>query len=166
VNVSPLALDGDFVVSLHESIARHGLGPGDLVVEITESAAMSEAEHGAGILSRLAESDVAVAIDDFGTGHSSLSRLATLPVGTIKIDRSFVLALGRGGAADTLVASIVQLVLALGRTPLAEGIETEGQRAQLVGCGCLLGQGYLFGRPMPADELRRRLDEPVRAAAA
>ena len=94
-----------------------------------------------------------LAIDDFGTGHSSLSRLAQMPVSTLKIDHSFIQDIPGSEAAATLVTSIIQLAQNLGIEPLAEGIETHAQREFLVSRGCRVGQGFLLSRPLPADDV-------------
>jgi len=98
-----------------------------------------------------------LAIDDFGTGYSSLSRLKYLPVDLLKIDRSFVKDVPRDADASSIVQAIIQMGRSLGMTPLAEGIETEEQWRFLVENGCILGQGYLFSRPVPAAEIETGL---------
>ena len=100
-----------------------------------------------------ARSRDAPAIDDFGTGYSSLSRLNELPAGTLKIDRSFVRNLPHDASSATLTETIVRLARGVGMEPLAEGIETEAQRRFLVERGCRLGQGFLFGKPVPAAQI-------------
>ena len=114
----------------------------------------------------LREHGVRLAIDDFGTGHSSLGRLRELPVSTLKIDRSFVADLPDDRGAAAIVVAIIQLAHSLGVQPLAEGIETQEQLDFLLEHGCELGQGYLLGRPVPADELvAGRLSRAQRAVA-
>ena len=100
----------------------------------------------------MADLGITVAIDDFGTGCSSLATLKRLPVRGLKIDRSFIAALGEGGDRS-LVQAVVKLGHDLGLVSVAEGIETEEQAALLISYGCDLGQGYLFGRPVPAFAL-------------
>ena len=106
----------------------------------------------AAILERLREAHVDAALDDFGTGYSSLGYVQRFPLKMIKIDRSFVEPLGNGLSprSSAIVAAILALAQSLGLDVVAEGIETEEQRAALVGLGCGFGQGYLFGRPAPA----------------
>ena len=140
------------VERISATAAGHGVDPSDLIVEITESAMLSEPGGDAG-LRRLGESGVRVAIDDFGTGYSSLARLRELPVDALKIDRSFVAEMLEDPSAEAIVASVVQLAGSIGLETIAEGIETAPQRAALIERGCKLGQGFHFARPMPADEL-------------
>jgi diguanylate cyclase (GGDEF)-like protein/PAS domain S-box-containing protein len=164
INVSPAAFDASLPARLLDAAARHGIDPALLGVEITESGIMSDPEQANSVLDALARHGIRASIDDFGTGHSSLSRLAVLPVDTLKIDRSFIRDLNHATSADAIVTSIVQLARALGREPLAEGIETEEQRRLLVAQGCLRGQGFLFSRPIEADALIA-LATPARKAA-
>jgi diguanylate cyclase len=96
-------------------------------------------------------------IDDFGTGYSALSRLERLPVRAVKIDRSFVAGIGTPRRGGTIARAVVAMGRSLGLTVIAEGVETEAQRAYLAAAGCHAAQGYLLGRPQPADEFRRLL---------
>jgi diguanylate cyclase (GGDEF)-like protein/PAS domain S-box-containing protein len=139
--------------SVLETVTSFGLGPGRVMIEITESAAMEHPENNGAIIDALLRGGVGVAIDDFGTGHSSLARLSQLAVTTLKIDRSFIRDLPHDANAAVLVNGIIQLARSLGLTPLAEGIETEEQRAFLLEHDCHLGQGYHFSRPVPAAEI-------------
>ncbi len=100
---------------------------------------------------------VRLAIDDFGTGYSSLSYLKRFPVDTLKIDKSFVDGLGVDALDTAIVRSIIALAEALGLSVTGEGIETNVQHEQLREMGCDRGQGYLFARPLPADELTQLL---------
>ena len=146
----------DLVEEVAEVLAMTGMEAGELELEITESVLMDQSEGGIRTLRRLQELGVRLVLDDFGTGYSSLSYLKHLPLDTIKIDRSFVV-----GLDDKADRSIVEAVLALahglGIGVVAEGIETETQRRQLVELGCQHGQGYLFSRPVPATEATRLL---------
>jgi EAL domain-containing protein (putative c-di-GMP-specific phosphodiesterase class I) len=99
-----------------------------------------------------------IALDDFGSGYSSLSRLRELPVTTLKIDRAFLRDVPERPEAAAIVTAILRLARALGRTAVAEGVETEAQRAFLADQGCPLAQGYLFGKPMPAEEVEALMD--------
>ncbi len=160
VNVSPRQLlSPHFSETVAEALATTGLDPGRLVLEITESTAM--APNSQDQLAALRATGVRLAIDDFGTGHSSLSRLALLPVDTLKVDRSFVAAIPFAGDAPVLRA-MVAMAHSLGLSVVAEGIETEHQRQFLTDLGCEHGQGYLFSRPVPAEDLVSLL---VRAVA-
>jgi EAL domain-containing protein (putative c-di-GMP-specific phosphodiesterase class I) len=105
------------------------------------------------IIAELHERGLRLAIDDFGTGHSSLSRLNQMLVTTLKIDRSFIADLPGDASSAVLVATIIQLAKNLGLHSLAEGIETEEQRRFLIDNGCALGQGFLFSRPVPAEQI-------------
>jgi EAL domain-containing protein (putative c-di-GMP-specific phosphodiesterase class I) len=143
---------------------EHGLAPGDLIIEVTESAVVSDAERSSGAIDVVRENGMRLAIDDFGTGYSSLSRLAELPASVLKIDRSFVRGLPDDSGAAALVRTIVQLAHGIGMGALPEGIETEAQRRFLSDLGCTQGQGFLFSRPVPADEIETMLEAGRRAA--
>jgi diguanylate cyclase (GGDEF)-like protein len=136
-----------------ECLRKSNVPPDRLVVEITESAAMTDPERIARTLYEMHEAGIRLAIDDFGTGYSSLSRLRQLPLDVLKIDRPFVRPLPDDPQAASAMQAIVQLALGLDMVPLAEGVETPGQREFLVRTGCRLGQGYLFSRPLPAAEI-------------
>jgi diguanylate cyclase (GGDEF)-like protein/PAS domain S-box-containing protein len=136
-----------------ETIESFGVSPNQLMIEITESAAMEHPENNEAIIEELRRRGIALAIDDFGTGHSSLARLNQLAFTTLKIDRSFIADLPHDPGAAVLVRSIIQLALSLGLHPVAEGIETAEQRAFLLEHGCAFGQGYYFSRPLPAAEI-------------
>jgi EAL domain-containing protein (putative c-di-GMP-specific phosphodiesterase class I) len=143
---------------------EHGLAPGDLIIEVTESAVVSVAERSSGAIDVVRENGMRLAIDDFGTGYSSLSRLAELPASVLKIDRSFVKGLPDDPGAAALVRTIIQLAHGIGMGALPEGIETEAQRRFLADLGCTQGQGFLFSRPVPADEIEAMLEAERRAA--
>jgi diguanylate cyclase (GGDEF)-like protein/PAS domain S-box-containing protein len=130
-----------------------GLEPSSLVLEITETVIMSDSEASLQTLGALKALGVRLAIDDFGTGYSSLSYLQKFPVDVIKIDKSFVDGAGRGGSDSALARTIVALGNMLGLGCVAEGIEEESQREHLRAIGCAYGQGFLFSRPLPADEV-------------
>ncbi len=167
VSIHQLRAD-DFEPRVLDALARHGLEPQDLELEVTESVMADERHHATTALASLQASGIRVAMDDFGTGYSSLHRLTVLPVDVLKIDRSFVRGLGSAGggrdsedAAATEAASrgtaVVDAVLALaaglGLEVVAEGIEEPAQRLALMTRGCRVGQGFLMARPMPASEL-------------
>jgi diguanylate cyclase (GGDEF)-like protein/PAS domain S-box-containing protein len=155
VNVSPRQLQQpDFVGQVRDALESNGLDPGSLVVEITESAIMETGA--AAILRGLKELGVRLAMDDFGTGYSSLAHLRRFPLDVIKVDRSFVAGLG-DGQGSSIAGAIVSLAHALGLRTVAEGIEDEEQRRAVMALGCDVGQGFLFARPMPADDLTRLL---------
>jgi diguanylate cyclase (GGDEF)-like protein/PAS domain S-box-containing protein len=136
-----------------ETIESFGLSADRMMVEITESTVMADTLRSEPIIAELHERGLRLAIDDFGTGHSSLSRLNQMQVTTLKIDRSFISDLPSDHSAEMLVRTIIQLSKGLGLQPLAEGIETEAQRAFLVEHGCTMGQGWLFSKAVPALEV-------------
>ena len=142
----------------------HGLAPGDLIIEVTESTVVSDAERSSGAIDVVRENGMRLAIDDFGTGWSSLSRLAELPASVLKIDRSFVRGLPDDPGAVALARTIIQLAHGIGMPPLPEGVETEAQRRFLADLGCTQGQGFLFSRPVPVAEIEAMLRADRRAA--
>jgi diguanylate cyclase (GGDEF)-like protein len=167
VNVSALQFEfDDMPTRVHRVLADTGLTPERLDLEITEGAFLSGS---AGVLESLASlraMGVGIALDDFGTGYSSLSYLSNLPADKVKIDQSFV----RKLPGDTRVAAVIETVLdlcmRLGKSVVAEGIETEEQQRWLASHGRITGQGYLFGRPMPAANLIARHTDQAAAADA
>jgi diguanylate cyclase (GGDEF)-like protein len=131
-----------------------GITPGSLILEITETQLMTDLEAAVARLHELTALGVHLALDDFGTGFSSLAYLRSFPVGSLKIDRSFIDAVGDPASDDhALVRAIISLGQTLDLRVVAEGIEDEDQRRELVRLGCDRGQGYLFSRPLPASEL-------------
>jgi diguanylate cyclase (GGDEF)-like protein/PAS domain S-box-containing protein len=153
VNMPPAMWRPTATRHLLDALQSFGLNADRLMIELTESAAMANRAHIEPAMAELHERGLRLAIDDFGTGHSSLSRLAQMRVTTLKIDRSFVRDLSANSGTAVLVRAIVQLALNLGLQPLAEGIETEGQRAFLLSHGCQLGQGFLFSPAVPAPQI-------------
>lgn len=146
-----------------------GLPTTALEIEVTEKVAVTEGEEALQSLVELRELGVRVAIDDFGTGYSSLSRLRTMPFDIVKIDQSFVREIVDRQSAVPLVTSAISMAHGLGLQTVAEGIETPQQLAFLTDKGCDIGQGYLFGRPVPADKLRpgrRQWAPPVESVPA
>jgi diguanylate cyclase (GGDEF)-like protein/PAS domain S-box-containing protein len=146
----------DLVGMVQGAIARFGLAPGQLELEITESVAMEDPERAIGQLRALRESGVELAIDDFGTGYSSLAYLKLLPIHTLKLDRAFVRDIETDENDAAISAATLALAKNLGLRVVAEGVETEAQRDFLSSHGCNLLQGYLFGKPEPADALTAR----------
>jgi EAL domain-containing protein (putative c-di-GMP-specific phosphodiesterase class I) len=132
-------------------------GPIGLGVEVTESRLMQDAEATIAILQQLKALGLKVSIDDFGTGYSSLAYLRQLPLDALKIDRSFVKDLERDGDAVSIARSVIALAHGLGLYVIAEGVETERQAQVLRELGCDSAQGYLFGRPMPAEAFEHAL---------
>jgi diguanylate cyclase (GGDEF)-like protein/PAS domain S-box-containing protein len=135
------------------TLRQTGVEPGQLVLEITESVLVDDADRTIAKLHLLRELGVKLAIDDFGTGYSSLSYLRRLPVNVLKIDRSFVSGVGSEGDLAALSNAVVDLGRSLGMETVAEGIEELDQLVRLRAMGCSLGQGYYFSRPKPADEI-------------
>jgi diguanylate cyclase (GGDEF)-like protein len=134
--------------------ASQSIYPDVLTLEITESAAADICDGALGTLDGLSRRGVRIALDDFGTGESSLARLRTLPVDILKIDRQFIANISGSAEDESLVRAILAMADALGLTAVAEGVETQAQGAILRKAGCTFAQGYLFGRPLPADEIR------------
>ena len=146
-------LEDDLPETVAGLLADHGVPAGRLILEITESAIMSDETHSMDVLVRLSELGVCLSIDDFGTGYSSLSRLRRLPVDEIKIDRSFVAHMDRERGDALIVQSTVELAHNLGLRVVAEGVETKAIWDALRELGCDYAQGYFLRKPMPPDEL-------------
>ncbi|RDE08456.1 EAL domain-containing protein [Pelagibacterium lacus] len=160
VNISPMQFDfGDIVGDLRAALEQSGLPPGRLCVEITESLLVAETSNATEKLAQMRAMGVSVALDDFGTGYSSLSYLGRLPVDTIKIDQSFVRGLPEDLEASAIVRTVLMLSESLGKHVIAEGIETQDQAWLLRLAGCRTGQGFLFARPGPAEEIVAILDD-------
>jgi diguanylate cyclase (GGDEF)-like protein/PAS domain S-box-containing protein len=152
VNLSPRQFNDPRLPDMVARALREtGLPAGLLELEITESTAMRETDATLGTLKRLKQLGVSIAIDDFGTGYSSLAYLKRFPVDRVKIDRTFVAEAPGERDQGAIVPAIVALAHALGIRVIAEGVETEAQRAFLEGCGCDFIQGYLTGQPVDAD---------------
>jgi diguanylate cyclase (GGDEF)-like protein len=165
VNLSARNLgEPDLVTQILSLIEQANLPPGALCVELTETAVMSQPDRCREVLGELKSKGVEIAIDDFGTGQSSLAYLTTLPVDELKIDRSFVMALGEDPAAESVVWAIVNLGLNLGLEVVAEGVETTRSASILRPMGCRVAQGFLYGRPMPADGFARWYSERLGTA--
>jgi diguanylate cyclase (GGDEF)-like protein len=148
----------DLIANVATILDHAGLAPRSLELEITESVVMDQSEVSVERLRGLRALGVKLVLDDFGTGYSSLSYLRRLPLDTIKIDRSFVTGLGTDEADLPIVQAVISLAHALGMDVVAEGIETVGQLLRLRELGCDRGQGYLFARPLPPDDLRMLLE--------
>jgi diguanylate cyclase (GGDEF)-like protein len=151
VNLAPSELTNHGLVGeLADALTRTGLDPRRLTLEITESS-MNRDEQGVVALDQLRELGVRISIDDFGTGYSSLSRLAELPIDMIKIPKTFIDQLAEDNA--NMVDAILRLAGSLNLATVAEGIEHASQAVKVRGLGCEFGQGYLFGKPIPAEEV-------------
>jgi len=167
VNVSALQFrDQRLPQVLRSALRKHDIRPGELELELTESTLMSDTEAVQATVASLRELGVMLAIDDFGTGYSSLSYIKRLRPDKLKIDRSFVRDLPADADDRALTEAIVSIAQALSITVVAEGVETPAQRDYLLGLGCALQQGYLIGKPMPAENLASRLAEREAAALA
>jgi diguanylate cyclase (GGDEF)-like protein/PAS domain S-box-containing protein len=159
VNTSPRQLaNGAFPARVSELMRRHGLAPGTLALEITESVLMEEAHAPVTVLASLREYGLRLMLDDFGTGYSSLSYLRRFPLDVLKIDRSFVAGLGRDDEDSAIVAAIVQMARTLGLTVVAEGVERPEQLERLRELDCDSVQGRLIAEPMPAADLERLME--------
>jgi EAL domain-containing protein (putative c-di-GMP-specific phosphodiesterase class I) len=158
INVSNSLFHGNTLVKAVEDTLREtGLSPGWLELELTESVAMRNVDVSIALLRNLKAMGIQLAIDDFGTGYSSLSFLQRLPIDVVKIDQSFVREISRQTGPIPIVRAIIAMAHSLQLQVLAEGVEQEDQRAILLAESCDQAQGYLFGRPMPADEFARLL---------
>nr|WP_296069605.1 bifunctional diguanylate cyclase/phosphodiesterase [uncultured Actinoplanes sp.] len=165
VNVSARSLlDPAFPAQVADALRRHRSPASRLVLEITESVAVSEQDIVDEVLAELRGTGVQLSLDDFGTGYSSLAIVTRAPVDEIKIDRSFVDDMIDLSAAEAVVRGAVELGNRLGVRVVAEGVETIEQRAALVALGCPTAQGYHFCKPMPADRIVQALTQLADAA--
>jgi PAS domain S-box-containing protein/diguanylate cyclase (GGDEF)-like protein len=158
VNVSSKQLErGDFVETVVAAVREAGDSPDVIELEVTESLLMRDVQASIGKLSRLRGLGVQVAIDDFGTGYSSLAYLARLPIGSLKIDRSFVNAM-TGGEQDTaIISTIIALAHSLKLKVVAEGVENRNQARMLASLRCDEAQGFFYSKPQPAPEIEALL---------
>jgi diguanylate cyclase (GGDEF)-like protein len=154
VNLSARNLhDPELPEQIGALLQRHGVPAATLTVEVTESAAMADPATAVGVLEALRAGGVGVSIDDFGSGNASIAYLAKLPVGELKIDRSFVTPMCENPRDEAIVRTTIDLARHLGLHVVAEGIETTEVCERLAEMGCDAGQGYLISRPAPAEEL-------------
>jgi diguanylate cyclase (GGDEF)-like protein/PAS domain S-box-containing protein len=162
VNISARQLqEPDLVDDVRAVLAETGLPAHALVLEITESVIIRDADAALEAMHALKALGVRLAIDDFGTGYSSLGYLQQFPIDILKIDKSFVDGVARGGPRAALARTIVALGDSLALHCVAEGIEHDDQREHLHALGCAYGQGFLFARPLPAEELEAIMCGPV-----
>jgi diguanylate cyclase (GGDEF)-like protein len=159
VNVSARQLESDELIEdVSRALAETGLEPRLLMLEVTETTIMRDADATASRLRALKRLGVRIAIDDFGTGYSSLAYLRQFPADQLKIDRSFILSMGASNQSTALIHTLVALGRRLKLETLAEGIEEPAQLTTLRREGCDLGQGYLFSRPLEAEDLEAFLE--------
>ena len=166
-NLSPRQFwQPDLAKGILERIREGGVDPTKVVVEITESSAMTDPDRAQKILEDLHEGGLRIAIDDFGTGYSSLARIRDMPVDVLKIDRSFVSGVDVDPQNQSIVSAFIELARGLGVTTLAEGIETEGELAFVRERGCVMGQGFYFSKAVPPEEIIAMSLGGLRAARA
>ena len=154
VNVSMRQLRDDrFVAEVNAALLRYAIGAEALEVEVTESTLAGNQKEVNQRLEKLRRMGVRIAIDDFGTGYSSMSMLGELPTDALKIDRSFVIESASQRTSRSVVEAIISIAHVLGKVTIAEGVETSGQVRTLRQLGCDFAQGYLFAKPVAAEEL-------------
>jgi diguanylate cyclase (GGDEF)-like protein/PAS domain S-box-containing protein len=162
VNVSARQLaDPTFPDLVRRALRETDLEPACLSLEVTESALIDEEDIAAGAFDRLEGLGVGLVLDDFGTGFSSLGYLRRLPFHTLKLDRSFISTLGSGAGDEAIVGGVASIAAALGMGVVAEGVETRAQLELVRSLGCQYAQGYLFAKPVPADDVGALLRDPV-----
>jgi diguanylate cyclase len=150
-------LDRDLPAEISAALTRHQVPPKLLVVEITETAMMSELDVVDTVVSELYELGVQISLDDFGTGYSSLTFVSRVPLHELKIDRSFVADIASSPGAAGIVRATIELARSFGLRVVAEGVETAAQVRALARLGCEAAQGYFLAAPMPAEEIRQAL---------
>ena len=143
----------DFVAHVLQILETTGAPPAQLKLELTETILLENPDQVIEKMAALQRHGVRFSLDDFGTGYSSLAYLRDLPLSQLKIDRSFVQAMVHDAKATAIVRTIVTMANNLGLDVIAEGVETAEQQQALSANGCLIYQGYLFGKPMPVEEL-------------
>ncbi|MBI1175485.1 MAG: EAL domain-containing protein [Sideroxydans sp.] len=160
VNVSANQFrQADFVAQVRACMQRHAIDPRRLKLELTESALLDNIEDTIATMSALRESGVQFSLDDFGTGYSSLQYLKRLPLDQLKIDQSFVRDIASDSNDTAIVRTIIAMAQSMNVDVIAEGVETEEQRALLLEHGCNHFQGYLFGRPLPIEQFAGMLEQ-------
>jgi EAL domain-containing protein (putative c-di-GMP-specific phosphodiesterase class I) len=160
VNVSALQFhQSDFAEQVFQTLRNHGLSPGKLKLELTESLVLDDIEDTIVKMQQLKEIGVRFSMDDFGTGYSSLYYLTKLPINQLKIDQSFVRNISVKQSDAVIVQTIIGMANNLGIECIAEGVETVEQRAFLEQHGCNLYQGYLFSRPVPLNDFELELQK-------
>jgi diguanylate cyclase (GGDEF)-like protein len=167
INISPrdLSAEQDLAGFVRENLQATGVDPQQICLEVTETAIMSDPSHALASLQALHDMGVRLSIDDYGIGQTSLAYLKDLPVDELKIDRTFVRNLDSDEGDATIVRSTIDLAHNMGLTVVAEGVETESVAGQLCLLGCDEAQGYLFSRPLVADDFRQWAAESAAGAA-
>ena len=166
VNVSAVEFrERGFVENVRTILSDTGLEARYLVLELTERVLMANAKSTAAVLDELKAMGVHLAVDDFGTGYSSLSYLRQFPIDVLKIDQSFVQQITSNTDDSTIITAIINMGRSLKHIVIAEGIETDEQRAYLQSHHCDEGQGFLFGRPVAAPQFGRLLQMGITSAA-
>ncbi|HTW08946.1 MAG TPA: EAL domain-containing protein, partial [Acidimicrobiales bacterium] len=154
INLSPRQFEHPGLLAEVEELLRaSGADPAQFCFEVTESLAVGDVYRTNEILWSLKNLGASVAIDDFGTGHSALDHLAEFPVDVVKIDRAFIQNVENDPVKSAIVSAVLAMAKAIGSTTVVEGVETEHQLDHLLGLGCSVAQGFLFSRPMPANQL-------------
>jgi len=162
VNLSTSGLlDTEFPDTVARALNSHNVSPEKLLIEITESTVMTDADRAMGILNRLATMGVRLSIDNFGTGYSSLSYLSKLPVKEMKIDKSFVTDMGSNSNNALIVQATIDLGHNLGLEVVAAGVENAWTLSLLQPLGCDTAQGYYFTRPLNAQEFTTWLGQTI-----
>jgi EAL domain-containing protein (putative c-di-GMP-specific phosphodiesterase class I) len=167
VNLSVQQLrDPSMVERTLRILTRYGLKPRHLHLEVTEREALNTSEEVLPILEKIHRSGISISLDDFGTGYNSLNHLNSLPVGTIKIDRSFVVNMSRNHTGHKVISTILLLAQGLKLDTIAEGIETEEQLQEIHSLGCRLGQGFLFAKALEPSLVADYLERGQRLGAS
>lgn len=154
INLSPVQFyDTNFIPFLKNEISKFSISPNTIEIEITESTLIHNMEYSIEVLTELKKIGIKISIDDFGTGYSSLSYLKQLPIDCLKIDRSFIVDIDRSEKDSAITNTIVSLANNLKLTVVVEGIERQAQVEHLTTMGCTIAQGYLFSKPLSANEV-------------
>ena len=158
VNVSGRQLQGlPFCDEVRDAVEQAGISPAAVSLEITESLLLTDTDTISDQIHALKRLGVQLAIDDFGTGYSALSYLTRFPLDVMKLDKTFLVGIADSGDRQALLRSIIDMGHSLHLKTLGEGVETIAELDRLRACGCDLGQGYLFDRPLTPEEATRRL---------